>query len=199
MSTKDYAARRYHQRLLVARILLGDCCAICGSIEKLQFDHKNPANKEFTITSSLLGDWSKIRTELAKCQLLCRPCHTNKTLLERGLSRPRGRGRSAEASTYTAKLQLRMPQYLKDQLQDQAIIHHRSLNEEIVQRLQSQCDREQELSQPWSTTQAIHDALHALEPEWDKDNFPLFDDILIDWSSESKPNLYNNSYEKYVG
>ena len=56
---------------------LGGKCVACGSTELLQFDHINPLEKSFTITSGFHR--KDLDEELAKCQLLCWDCHMEKT------------------------------------------------------------------------------------------------------------------------
>ena len=43
----------------------------------LQFHHKDPNQKEITITQAVASGWSKnrIRDEMAKCEVLCANCH----------------------------------------------------------------------------------------------------------------------------
>jgi 5-methylcytosine-specific restriction endonuclease McrA len=55
-------------------------CVGCGSDEDLQVDHRDRAQK----VSSNFWTWSAERraAELAKCQVLCEPCHKEKTRLE---------------------------------------------------------------------------------------------------------------------
>jgi hypothetical protein len=64
---------------------LGDCCAICGAVDKLQFDHIDPKTKIRTIANILAYREDKFWAEVAKCQLLCIPCHTDKTIIDRGM------------------------------------------------------------------------------------------------------------------
>lgn len=51
-------------------------CVRCGSTEDLQVDHKDPSQK----VNHRVWSWSAERreAELAKCQVLCRPCHVEK-------------------------------------------------------------------------------------------------------------------------
>ncbi len=56
---------------------MGGKCVECGSTELLQFDHINPLEKSFTITSNFHR--KDLDEELAKCQLLCWDCHMEKT------------------------------------------------------------------------------------------------------------------------
>src|ERR1019366_9553584 len=52
-------------------------CVECGSWERLEVDHIDPALK----VSHRIWNWSeaKRQTELAKCQILCYDCHKKKT------------------------------------------------------------------------------------------------------------------------
>lgn len=61
----------------------GGCCAQCGSDEDLEVDHVDPRNK--LADPSVIWSWSEKRraAELAKCQVLCGPCHLEKTRQER--------------------------------------------------------------------------------------------------------------------
>lgn len=56
-------------------------CKKCGSSERLEVDHIDPAQK---ITHAVWS-WSKVRreAELAKCQVLCYTCHKAKTSSDR--------------------------------------------------------------------------------------------------------------------
>ncbi len=59
--------------------LLGGKCVRCESVEDLEFDHIDPATKEFTISNGFTFGFIRLVDEAYKCQLLCRPCHKNKT------------------------------------------------------------------------------------------------------------------------
>ena len=56
-------------------------CAICGetNVDILQIDHKDPNTKKFEVKSRLTSSWIKLSEEVDKCQLLCKPCHDEKT------------------------------------------------------------------------------------------------------------------------
>ena len=58
---------------------LGGKCSKCGYNkypEVLEFHHKNPSQKDFNISSKGHSrSWSKVREEIAKCDLLCANCH----------------------------------------------------------------------------------------------------------------------------
>lgn len=77
--------RMMHKKL--ALLFLGIICKQCGSNNKLEFDHINSESKSFRITNNLTRKWESLQKELEKCQLLCKQCHIDKSLEERGLSR----------------------------------------------------------------------------------------------------------------
>lgn len=101
MPYKDPEAQREYQRAWAAKrraasraaFLADKSCARCGSTEDLELDHVNPADK----VSHRIWTWSEKRrvAELAKCQVLCKPCHDRKCGLDGFADRtPRhGRGR----------------------------------------------------------------------------------------------------------
>lgn len=51
-------------------------CGRCGSTERLEIDHIDPALK----TNHRVWSWAKLRrdAELAKCRVLCKKCHTKR-------------------------------------------------------------------------------------------------------------------------
>lgn len=55
-------------------------CVNCGSCERLEIDHIDPSTK----ISSTVWTWTEKRrkVELEKCQVLCRPCHVEKSFKE---------------------------------------------------------------------------------------------------------------------
>jgi predicted transcriptional regulator len=58
---------------------LGGKCVKCGEDDMfvLDFHHKDPSKKEFGISSfSRHVQWESLKSELTKCVLLCRKCHT---------------------------------------------------------------------------------------------------------------------------
>lgn len=78
-SMTDYKKRKQH---LID--ILGGVCVECGTIENLEFDHIDPAQKSFVITANWTMALEKLLVELAKCQLLCADCHQKKTRTEMG-------------------------------------------------------------------------------------------------------------------
>ena len=72
--------REYSREWLAVRrreYFAGKDCADCGSQERLELDHIDPRAK----VDHKIWSWSAARreVELAKCQVLCHPCHLAKT------------------------------------------------------------------------------------------------------------------------
>lgn len=63
---------------------LGGKCSSCGAshIATMEFDHKNPEQKQFKISGHYILQWSELVKELRKCQLLCANCHRIKHYTE---------------------------------------------------------------------------------------------------------------------
>lgn len=82
----EYMKKRAKEKRLWALQKLGNKCVRCGSSDDLDIDHIDPSTKSFTFAKL----WSKkseiIERELNKCQLLCKQCHHNKSLLDRNLN-----------------------------------------------------------------------------------------------------------------
>jgi hypothetical protein len=73
--------RQYERRrALVAqeRARRGDRCQDCGWTDDLQWHHRNPAEKAFTLSYAIIKSYQAIRDELAKCDLLCPNCHARR-------------------------------------------------------------------------------------------------------------------------
>jgi DNA-binding CsgD family transcriptional regulator len=57
---------------------LGGKCVKCGYNEciwALEFHHKDPNEKDFTISTYTTLGWEKLKKELDKCELRCSNCH----------------------------------------------------------------------------------------------------------------------------
>jgi len=78
-TSRDYHRNYYYKRRAKLIAVLGDRCVTCGSTHDLQFDHIDPAEKSFNISSNLTASNAEVLAELAKCQLLCMECHIEKT------------------------------------------------------------------------------------------------------------------------
>lgn len=74
---REYKARKR------AEWFAGKVCVKCGSDQDLQMDHIVEEEKDGHIkaVSHNVFSWSKAKreAELAKCQVLCEPCHQEKT------------------------------------------------------------------------------------------------------------------------
>lgn len=74
------AMRRANQRrafLSAFKSVMG--CADCGTSEGvLQFDHRDPATKRFTLNLAGTRSWESIAVEIAKCDVRCASCHTTR-------------------------------------------------------------------------------------------------------------------------
>jgi 5-methylcytosine-specific restriction endonuclease McrA len=79
---RKYMQRRWERRRLAAIESLGGQCVQCASTESLQFDHIDPSTKSFTLSQRPTASEESFQIELAKCQLLCHPCHRKKTAWE---------------------------------------------------------------------------------------------------------------------
>ena len=57
----------------------GGKCEICGydrCLRALVFHHRNPKEKDLSVSGNHCRKWSLLRAELGKCALLCCRCHT---------------------------------------------------------------------------------------------------------------------------
>ena len=61
---------------------LGGKCVKCGTTERLEFDHIKRDTKKYNIAPRVTYNFDYLKEELDKCQLLCPPCHLNKTASE---------------------------------------------------------------------------------------------------------------------
>ena len=75
---REYILKKYHRRMAEAKQQFGNKCIVCGFTEDLEFDHIDPDKKSFTIGKMWSLSNAKLQIELAKCQLLCGPCHDDK-------------------------------------------------------------------------------------------------------------------------
>lgn len=75
----EYMKKRYKQRREEIIAVLGGKCKICASQEELQLDHIRWEDKEIKLNKLWNLKEDKIRDELKKCQVLCKPCHDEKS------------------------------------------------------------------------------------------------------------------------
>lgn len=87
MRDKQRQKTRNRELLLAQRAFINNhrsCpCVDCGiffSTSVMEFDHKNPEFKEFSVSRAMhkLYDKNRIIAEIAKCEIRCVNCHRNK-------------------------------------------------------------------------------------------------------------------------
>lgn len=89
MPYADPEARKAYHRARRVRLTTewfesqGNRCARCGSTERLEIDHIDPATKRWETGELWNRKESDRAGELAKCQALCYECHKLKTIVER--------------------------------------------------------------------------------------------------------------------
>jgi len=79
----EYAKAHRDKRRAYCREYLGGKCVVCGTTKRLEFDHIDRTTKKYTIASRVHQDFTILKEELDKCQLLCVDCHKVKTKSER--------------------------------------------------------------------------------------------------------------------
>lgn len=84
-----YSRSRYARLRAKAEQALGGKCVRCPATTGLEFDHIDPSTKSYIITA-ILTHPRKLEAELAKCQLLCGPCHKQKSIADAGKRPARG-------------------------------------------------------------------------------------------------------------
>jgi hypothetical protein len=76
-----YMADRRAQRRIQLLQILGGRCVRCGTANNLEFDHIDATQRSFRINGRALDKpWTALLAEVAKCQLLCRVHHWDKTV-----------------------------------------------------------------------------------------------------------------------
>ena len=94
---REYMRKRRQERRIRLIAHMGGKCAVCGSIEGLEFNHKDRRTKAFGSMSGCWLDtsWEKVLAEAAKCELLCEEHHKEFT---------RGQYRRGEIKTWNSLL-----------------------------------------------------------------------------------------------
>lgn len=91
MPFKDPEAQRAYQREWVAKrraaYFADKSCVRCGAVDDLQLDHIDPKTKDARLKTrhtNTIWAWSAANRaiEIAKCQVLCKPCHWAKTIVD---------------------------------------------------------------------------------------------------------------------
>lgn len=82
---REYLKTAYDADRSFSLAHLGGKCASCGSADELEFDHIEKNSKAFNL-SDRFGRVKRplLLKELSKCQLLCKRCHTEKTIFDSG-------------------------------------------------------------------------------------------------------------------
>lgn len=88
---REYSRNYYRQKRAEYTALLGGRCVRCSATEKLQFDHIEDEGRIFRLGKLLSFSKEKAIEELKKCQLLCWPCHWDKTCADKGWKQKRRR------------------------------------------------------------------------------------------------------------
>ncbi len=71
---------RTRRRIEVVDLAGGKCCK-CGSRDQLEFDHRDREQKDRDRSRHwVYRPWPEMLLEFAKCDLLCHPCHREKTI-----------------------------------------------------------------------------------------------------------------------
>jgi len=97
---RRYNRERYHRMRAWMHEILGGKCVQCQSVEGLEIDHRNPATKRYTVTDMWGYSKENVLKELKKCQLLCKPCHIEKTVIDLGNTRTPGTHGTLSAYRY---------------------------------------------------------------------------------------------------
>ena len=75
----EWRQKYYKNRMNFYKEYLGGKCKNCGTLENLEFDHVEWDKKLFTISTKYDAKWEIMKSELDKCQLLCKACHLDKS------------------------------------------------------------------------------------------------------------------------
>lgn len=106
-----YMQRRRDARRVELKEMLGGKCVGCGTTEDLEFHHKEPATKLFSIGQCIDTNWDKLVTEAKKCELLCGSCHDVETIKQ--LSVPHGGGASGKKNCPCIPCKSKKAEYMK--------------------------------------------------------------------------------------
>jgi len=80
--SKELAKKYRKEKKAICLEYLGGKCVVCGTTERLEFDHIKREGKKYEISIKLTCNFDTIKEELDKCQLLCVDCHKIKTKSE---------------------------------------------------------------------------------------------------------------------
>ena len=79
---KEHRREYRQEKKAICLEYLGGKCVVCGTTHNLEFDHIKREGKKYEISSRVSNNFDNIKEELDKCQLLCAPCHLDKTAKE---------------------------------------------------------------------------------------------------------------------
>ena len=79
---REERREQHKEKRAICLEYLGGKCVKCGTIHNLQFDHIKREGKKYEISSRVNNKFDNLKEELDKCQLLCAPCHLQKTAKE---------------------------------------------------------------------------------------------------------------------
>ena len=103
---------RYHERMNAAREHLGGKCVKCGITTELEMDHIDPETKLFAISDGYNTPLPVFWAEVAKCQLLCRQHHREKTQAESSVAH--GGGASGRKNCKCDPCKARKAEYMRE-------------------------------------------------------------------------------------
>ncbi len=104
---RKYMLGWYHRQRAQVVAALGGSCVRCGSTDQLELDHKDPSLKELEYGKRFSAARPKWDSEVAKAQLLCKPCHQEKTAVENGRGQIRvAHGAERMYTTYKCRCEL---------------------------------------------------------------------------------------------
>lgn len=107
---RRHSGAKYRERRAYMLARLGGRCVICGTTERLEIDHVDPATKHFTLLAEWYRPLEEIDAELEKCQLLCQRDHLAKSRAEGSLARRVGGEEHYQGKlTWAAVREIRAP------------------------------------------------------------------------------------------
>lgn len=67
------------RRAWLTAFKLSNSCLDCGSLGKLEFDHREPALKRFNLGRDVTRSRTVLIAEMQKCDVVCHYCHEQRT------------------------------------------------------------------------------------------------------------------------
>lgn len=108
----SYMKNRWEERRAKAIEKLGGKCVKCGTSSNLEFDHILPETKKMTIARASSMNEKFFWEEVAKCQLLCKSHHIEKTAKEIGAV-GHGEGKTGKRGCKCAPCKERKAEYMR--------------------------------------------------------------------------------------